>query len=93
MILKLEGHRDIANATIDDVVWAVYEIARPDGRRIWSSRTARTPRPRPPAPTAGPLPNRKKPQSARVDSNHRPWDWKFEARRFQWSRRNHEIDR
>jgi len=31
MILKLEGHRDLPNATIDDVVWAVYEIARPDG--------------------------------------------------------------
>jgi hypothetical protein len=30
-ILKLEDHCDIANATIDDVVWAVYEIARPDG--------------------------------------------------------------
>jgi hypothetical protein len=31
MQLKLEGYRDIANATIDDVVRAVYEIARPDG--------------------------------------------------------------
>jgi hypothetical protein len=31
MILKLEGHRDLPNATIDDVVRAVHEIARPDG--------------------------------------------------------------
>lgn len=31
MILKLVGHRDLPNASIDDVVWAVYEIARPDG--------------------------------------------------------------
>ena len=31
MRLRLEGHRDIANATIDDIVRAVYEIARPDG--------------------------------------------------------------
>ncbi len=31
MRLKLEGHRDIANATIDDVVRAVYEMASPDG--------------------------------------------------------------
>ena len=31
MILKLEGRRDLANASIDDVVRAVYEIARPDG--------------------------------------------------------------
>lgn len=30
---------------------------------------------------------------ARVDSNHRPWDEKVEARRFRSSRRNHEIDR
>jgi len=31
MILKLEGHRDLPNATIDDVVRAVFEITRPDG--------------------------------------------------------------
>ena len=31
MILKLEDHCDLPNATIDDVVRAVYEIARPDG--------------------------------------------------------------
>jgi hypothetical protein len=31
MILKLEGHRDLPNATIDDVVRAIYEIARSDG--------------------------------------------------------------
>jgi len=31
MILKLESHRDLTNATIDDVVRAIYETARPDG--------------------------------------------------------------
>jgi hypothetical protein len=31
MILKLEGHRDLPNATIEDVAWAISEIARPDG--------------------------------------------------------------
>ena len=31
MLLKLEGHRDLPNAMIDDVVRAVYEITRPDG--------------------------------------------------------------
>ena len=31
MILKLEGHCDRSDATIDDVVRAVAEIARPDG--------------------------------------------------------------
>lgn len=31
MILKLEAHRDLSNATIEDVAWAVSEIARPDG--------------------------------------------------------------
>ena len=31
MRLKLEGHRDQADATIGDIVHAVYEIARPDG--------------------------------------------------------------
>lgn len=31
MRLRLEGHHDQANATIDDIVRAVYEIARPDG--------------------------------------------------------------
>ena len=31
MILKLDGRRDLANASIDDVVRAVCEIARPDG--------------------------------------------------------------
>ncbi len=31
MILKLEGHRDLPNTTIDDVVRAVFEITRPDG--------------------------------------------------------------
>jgi hypothetical protein len=31
MRLKLEGHRDMPNATIDDVVRAIYELARPDG--------------------------------------------------------------
>lgn len=31
MILRLEGHCDQSDATIDDIVRAVYEIARPDG--------------------------------------------------------------
>jgi hypothetical protein len=31
MILKLEDHCDLPNATIEDVVRAIYEIARPDG--------------------------------------------------------------
>jgi hypothetical protein len=31
MILKREGHCDLPNATIEDVVRAVYEIACPDG--------------------------------------------------------------
>ncbi len=31
MILKLESHRDLPNATIEDVVRAVYALARPDG--------------------------------------------------------------
>lgn len=31
MRLKLEGHRDIANATIDDVARAVYALARANG--------------------------------------------------------------
>lgn len=31
MILRLEGHCDLSDATIDDIVRAVYEIARPDG--------------------------------------------------------------
>lgn len=31
MILKLEDHRDLSNATIEDVVRAIYEIARPAG--------------------------------------------------------------
>ncbi len=31
MILTLEDHCDLPNATIDDVVRAIYEIARPDG--------------------------------------------------------------
>jgi hypothetical protein len=31
MILKLEGRCDLPNATIEDVVRAIYEIARPDG--------------------------------------------------------------
>lgn len=31
MRLRLEGHCDQADATIDDIVHAVYEIARPDG--------------------------------------------------------------
>ena len=31
MRLRLEGRRALRNATIDDVVRAVYEIARPDG--------------------------------------------------------------
>jgi len=31
MILKLEGHRDLPNATIEDVVRAVYALARPNG--------------------------------------------------------------
>lgn len=31
MILKVEGHRDLSNATLDDVLRAVYEIARPAG--------------------------------------------------------------
>jgi hypothetical protein len=52
MRLKLEGHRDIANATIDDVVRAVYEIARRTARPISSSNMARTPTPRRPAPRA-----------------------------------------
>jgi hypothetical protein len=31
MILTLEDHCDLPNATIDDVIRAIYEIARPDG--------------------------------------------------------------
>jgi hypothetical protein len=31
MLLRLEGHCDLPNATIEDVARAVYEIARPDG--------------------------------------------------------------
>jgi len=31
MILKLEGHRDLPRATVEDVAWAISEIARPDG--------------------------------------------------------------
>jgi len=31
MILKLEGHRDLPQATMDDVLRAVYGITRPDG--------------------------------------------------------------
>jgi hypothetical protein len=31
MILKLEGHRDLPSATIEDVAWAISEIARTDG--------------------------------------------------------------
>ena len=31
MRLRLEGHCDQADATIDDIVHAIYEIARPDG--------------------------------------------------------------
>ena len=31
MILKLEGHCDLLNATIEDVVKAVFEIVRPHG--------------------------------------------------------------
>jgi hypothetical protein len=31
MILKLEDHCNLPNATIEDVVWAIYEITRPDG--------------------------------------------------------------
>jgi len=31
MILRLEGHCDQADATVDDIVRAVYQIARPDG--------------------------------------------------------------
>jgi len=31
MILRLEGHCDQAGATFDQIVRAVYEIARPDG--------------------------------------------------------------
>jgi hypothetical protein len=31
MILKLEDHCDLPNATIEDVVRAIYKIARPDG--------------------------------------------------------------
>jgi hypothetical protein len=31
MILRLEGHCDQADATVDDLVGAVYGIARPDG--------------------------------------------------------------
>lgn len=31
MILRLEGHCDQADATVEDVVRAVYAIARPDG--------------------------------------------------------------
>ena len=29
---------------------------------------------------------------ARLDSNQRPWDEKFQAERFRKSRRNHEIN-
>jgi hypothetical protein len=31
MLLTVEGHRDLPNATIDDVVRAVYALARPNG--------------------------------------------------------------
>jgi len=31
MLLKREGHRDLPNATIEDVVRAIDEMARPDG--------------------------------------------------------------
>jgi hypothetical protein len=31
MLLRLEGYRDRERATLEDVVGAIYEIARPDG--------------------------------------------------------------
>ncbi|MFM7135649.1 MAG: hypothetical protein ACKO1M_01075 [Planctomycetota bacterium] len=31
MLLRLEGHRDLPNASTDDVVRAVYDMASPDG--------------------------------------------------------------